>query len=131
MREIINIIILTIFLTLITTKAKSQKDIFIKQVEFKLDFISEIDYENEYFMTIKLSKGIKYKFKVNNHIDDYAGVAVVELLDADNLIVTNEISGKYYEQFGFHCNKTGFYDILIRFKENKVGHSTVDIFMTQ
>lgn len=118
--------------TLLThVKIFAQSDIFIKQIEFKLDFISDVDYENEYFMTIKLNKGIKYKFKVSNHIDDYAGEAIIELLDADKLVVTNIIQDKYYEQFGFHCNKTGFYDILIKFKDKKVGHSTLDIFMIQ
>jgi hypothetical protein len=34
-----------------------QKEIFIKQLEFKLDNVSDKDYENEYFMTIKLNKG--------------------------------------------------------------------------
>jgi len=29
----------------------AQKEIFIKQIEFKLERVSEVDYENEYFMT--------------------------------------------------------------------------------
>ena len=34
-----------------------QKEIFLKQIEFKLSKVSDKDYENEYFMTIKLNKG--------------------------------------------------------------------------
>ena len=64
----------------------AQKEIFIKQLEFRLDEISDIDYENEYFMTLKLNKGSKYVFRIANHIDDYIGEAVVELMDADVLI---------------------------------------------
>ena len=108
-----------------------QKEIFIKQLEFKLDRVSDIDYENEYFMTLKLNKGTSYKFKITNHRDNYAGKAVFELLDADNLILTNSIGEKYFETFGFVCNKTAFYDILIRFKEKKPGNSVVDICMVQ
>ena len=125
------ILLLFAFTILFGPKILAQSDIFIKQIEFKLDFVSENDYENEYFMTIKLNKGIKYKFVVTNHIDNYAGEVVVELLDADNLVVTNIIQEKYYEQFGFQCNKTGFYDILLSFKDKKVGNSTVDVFMVQ
>lgn len=124
-----------LFIFLLSLKIHSslfaQENVFLKQVEFKLDFISENEYENEYFLTLKFTKGVKYTFKVNNHIEDYAGEAVVNLLDGDNLVMTNSISGKYYEQFAFMCNKTGFYDILIRFKDKKLGHSTLDIYMTQ
>ena len=109
----------------------SQKEIIVKQIEFKLDFISENSYENEYFVTLKFTKGIKYMFKIANHIDDYAGEAVMELLDADNLVTTNLVSNHYYDQFAFICNKTGFYDILVKFRDNKIGYSTIDIYMIQ
>jgi hypothetical protein len=108
-----------------------QKEIFLKQIEFKLDNISDQDYENEYFMTIKLNKGTSYKFKITNHRDNYAGKAVLELLDADNLVITNAVGEKYFESLGFICNKTAFYDILIKFQDKKPGFSMVDIFMMQ
>jgi hypothetical protein len=60
--------------------AVAQKEIFLRQIEFKLDRISDIDYENEYFMTMKFNKGESYLFKVSNHIDNYAGKAILDLL---------------------------------------------------
>jgi len=108
-----------------------QKEIFLKQIEFKLEHVSTQDYENEYFMTIKLNKGTSYKFKISNHRDNFAGKAVIELLDADNLILTNSLGEKYFETIGFVCNKTAFYDILIKYKDKKPGNSVVDIVMLQ
>jgi hypothetical protein len=108
-----------------------QKEIFLKQVDFKLDKVSTKDYENEYFMTIKLNKGTTYKFKITNHRDNYAGKAIIELLDADNLILTNSIGEKYFDAIGFVCNKTAFYDILIKYKDKKPGYSVVDIVLVQ
>jgi len=109
----------------------AQKEIFIKQIEFKLDRVSDVDYENEYFMTIKLNKGSTYKFKISNHRDNYAGKAVMELMDADNLILTNQINEKYFEALNFVCNKTAFYDILVRYKDKKPGNSVIDIVILQ
>ncbi|MBN2273873.1 MAG: hypothetical protein JXR41_14980 [Bacteroidales bacterium] len=109
----------------------AQKEIFIKQIEFKLDNISDVDYENEYFMTMKLNKGSTYKFKITNHRDNYTGKAVMELMDADNLILTNQLNDKYFETLSFICNKTGFYDILIRYKDKKPGNSVIDIVLLQ
>jgi hypothetical protein len=111
--------------------AVAQKEIFLRQIEFKLDRISDIDYENEYFMTMKFNKGESYLFKVSNHIDNYAGKAIMELLEADKLVSTNFLNDKYYENLNFICNRTGFYDILIKFKDNKVGNSVIDIKMLQ
>lgn len=109
----------------------AQKEIFIKQVEFRLDEVSDIDYENEYFVTLKLNKGSKYVFRIANHIDDYVGEAVVELMDADNLILTNLYQDKYFVKTSFECNKTGFYDLLVRFRDNKLGNSVIDILLIQ
>jgi hypothetical protein len=108
-----------------------QKEIFLKQVEFKLENVSAQDYENEYFMTIKLNKGTTYKFKITNNLDNFAGKAIIQLLDADNLILTNSMGDKYFETVGFVCNKTAFYDILIKYKDKKPGHSVIDIMMVQ
>jgi len=127
-------VIFTVIVILIFTglSAKSQqKEIFVKQLEFKLDHVSDKDYENEYFMTIKLNKGTSYKFKISNHRENYAGKAVFELLDADNLVLTNTLNDKYFETFNFVCSKTAFYDILIKYMDKKPGYSVVDITMLQ
>ncbi|MCG8700723.1 MAG: hypothetical protein MI922_21905 [Bacteroidales bacterium] len=108
-----------------------QREIFIKQIDFKLDFLSDIEYENEHFVTIKFNKGSKYVFKIQNHLEDYKGEAIIELLDADQLIMTNFISDKYFTTISFQCNKTGFYDILVKFKDNRLGNSRIDITMMQ
>jgi|GEM_PF-805025 len=113
------------------SRVACQKEIFIKQIEFKLDRVSDIEYENEYFVTLKLNKGTKYNFRITNHIDKYEGVAVVEIMDADILVLTNVTKDKYYENVSFVCNKTGFYDLLVKFKDNLLGKSVVDVLMVQ
>jgi hypothetical protein len=126
------ILLLIAFLSFCShTAYTQQKEIFLKQVEFKLNNVSAKDYENEYFMTMKLNKGTSYKFKITNHRDNYAGIAILELLDADKLVLTNSIGEKYFETLGFICNKTAFYDILIKYKDKKPGYSVVDIMMLQ
>jgi hypothetical protein len=130
MNKIKFIVSITIlFIILISVLA--QRELFIKQIDFKLDRISDIDYENEYFLTMKLNKGSLYKFKIINHIDGYPGEAVVELLDADNLVLTNVLAEKYFEAVQFQCNKTAFYDILIKFRNKKTGNSQIEIYMVQ
>ncbi|MBN2610870.1 MAG: hypothetical protein JXB00_04860 [Bacteroidales bacterium] len=109
----------------------AQKEIFLRQIEFKLEKISDIDYENEYFMTMKFNKGESYLFKITNHLDNYAGQAVIEILDADKLVMTNNLGEKYFETINFVCNKTGFYDILVRFKDKKVGNCVIDVKLLQ
>lgn len=108
-----------------------QKDIFIKKIEFKLASISDVDYENEYFLTMKFNKGSTYKFKVINHLDNFAGKAVIELMDANTLILTNQLNDKYFENLSFVCNKTAFYDVLVRFKDKRPGNSVIDIMIVQ
>ena len=127
MKRFKSLLILAVFIFLYCINAKAQTGIFIKMIEFKLEQISDIDYENEYFMTIKFNKGSTYEFKITNHLDAYAGEAIFKLLDADKLVLTNLMGEKYYELFSFACNKTGFYDILIRFKDNKTGNTAVVI----
>ncbi len=120
-----------VLLSVSVKQLKAQKEIFIKQIEFKLDAISDIDYENEYFVTLKLNKGSKYNFKIANHQEGYVGEAVIELLDADNLVLTNIFGEKYYPTVAFQCNKTGFYDLLIKFRDNKLGNSVIDVLLVQ
>ncbi len=131
MRKYVYIIIMGLFFSLIGSKAFGQKEIFIKRVDFKLDKISDIEYENEYFMSINLNKGSIYRFKIINHIDDFPGEVILELLDADKLVVTNIFNDKYFEVVNFQCNKSGFYDILLRFEDNKTGNCVIDIMLLQ
>jgi len=111
--------------------AQDNKEVFIEQIEFKLDRVSDNAYENEYFMTLKLNKGTSYKFKIANNQDNLPGQAVIELFDTNELLLTNVMNEKYFENVNFVCNKTGFYDILIKYKNEKPGHSIIDIFMLQ
>jgi hypothetical protein len=127
----IHLILLMVLLQGISSYVLAQKEIFLKQIEFKLDKISDIDYENEYFMTMKLNKGSKYMFRITNHRDNYVGEAVLELMDADNLIMTNLLEDKYFQTVSFQCNKTGFYDVLVKFRDKKLGSSVIDILMNE
>jgi hypothetical protein len=129
--KIIRLLLLMVFAQGISSIVLAQKEIFIKQIEFQLDKISDIDYENEYFMTMKLNKGSKYVFRIINHRDNYVGEAVLELMDADNLIMTNLLEEKYFQTVSFQCNKTGFYDVLVKFRDKKSGNSIIDILMVQ
>ena len=131
-QRVLKITFISLFLVFSGLKASAQKEIFIKRIEFKLDVISDIEYENEQFITIKFNKGVKYVFRIQNHIDEYKGEAVMQLLDADQLIMTNLLGDdKYIPAMGFQCNKTGFYDILITFKDNRLGNSIIDILMVE
>jgi hypothetical protein len=122
---------MTILFICLTSKVSAQKEIFIKQIDFKLDAVSDIDYENEYFLTLKLNKGSNYVFRITNVKETYSGEAILELMDADVLIMTNTLGEKYYTAVTFQCNKTGFYDVLIKFKDNKLGYTIVDVLMVQ
>ncbi|MGE0088423.1 MAG: hypothetical protein AB7S50_02990 [Bacteroidales bacterium] len=109
----------------------SQKEIFIKEFQFELKKISANQYENEYFITITLNKNSLYKFTVLNHIGDFPGKAMVQILDGNQLVATNAMGDKYFEKFMFKCTKTGFYDILIHFDDNKTGASLIKQFLVQ
>lgn len=123
-------ILLLVFM-LTANVSYAQKELFIKQIEFELQVLSDIDYENEYFLTLKLNKGSKYIFTITNNINDKEGDAIFELLEADNLVLTNSMGDKYFNKVSFECNMTGFYDVLVRFKENKLGYCRVDVTMLQ
>jgi hypothetical protein len=125
------LVFLVVLLQGVSSTLHAQKEIFLKQIEFKLDKVSDIDYENEYFMTMKLNKGTKYVFRITNHRDNFVGEAVLELMDADNLIMTNLVEDKYYQTVSFQCNKTGFYDVLVKFRDKKLGSSVIDILMAE
>ncbi len=122
---------ISFILHLFTSEALAQKEIFIKEFHFELKKISDNQYENEYFLTLTLNKNSLYKFTVLNHIGDFPGVAIVEILENDKVVATNYLNGKYYEKFMFKCTKTGFYDILIHFEDNKFGSSLIKLFLVQ
>lgn len=130
MRKVV-ILFLVFGLLSIANESFAQKDIFIKEFQFQLKKISDNQYENEYFITITLNKNSLYKFTVLNHIGDFPGKAVVEILENDKLVATNVVGDGYYEKFMFKCTKTGFYDILIHFEDNKKGSSLIKLFLVQ
>ncbi|MFO7842612.1 MAG: hypothetical protein R6V16_02275 [Bacteroidales bacterium] len=131
MRKRIPIILFLLSFFFITSTSYAQKEIFIKEFQFELKKISSNQYENEYFLTITLNKNSLYKFTVLNHIGDFPGVAVVQILENEKVVATNKVGDKYYEKFMFKCTKTGFYDILIHFEDNKKGSSLIKLFLVQ
>ncbi len=131
MKKILYLFFTILLLQLVYKNSFAQKDIFIKEFQFELKKISANQYENEYFLTITLNKNSLYKFIVLNHIGDFPGIAVIEILDNDKTVAANFVGGKYYEKFMFKCTKTGFYDILIHFEDNKKGASLIKLFLVQ
>lgn len=131
MKKIVYVIFVIFLIQLVPKESLAQKDIFIKEFQFELKKLSANQYENEYFLTITLNKNSLYKFTVLNHIGDFPGIAVVEILENDKVVATNYINGKYYEKFMFKCTKTGFYDILIHYQDNKLGSSLIKLFLVQ
>lgn len=131
MKKILYLFFTFLLVLVVSTKSMAQKDIFMKEFQFELKKISANQYENEYFLTITLNKNSLYKFVVLNHIGDFPGEAVVEILDNDNVVASNDVNDKYYEKFMFKCTKTGFYDILIHFNDNKLGSSLIKLFLVQ
>ncbi|MBI9055607.1 MAG: hypothetical protein JEY96_17420 [Bacteroidales bacterium] len=131
MRKILFLFIVFISVQLISKESYSQKDIFIKEFQFELKKISDNQYENEYFLTVTLNKNSLYKFTVLNHIGDFPGNAIIEILENDKIVATNYVGSKYYERFLFKCTKTGFYDVLIHYEDNKLGSSLIKLFLVQ
>jgi hypothetical protein len=131
MKRIIQIILFSLSLLFLTSSSFAQKEIFIKEFQFELKKISNNQYENEYFLTITLNKNSLYKFTVLNHIGDFPGIAVVQILENEKVVATNKVGDKYYEKFMFKCTKTGFYDILIHFEDNEKGSSLIKLFLVQ
>jgi hypothetical protein len=131
MKKIIPILLFTVSFCFLAVDGFAQKEIFIKEFHFELKKISDNQYENEYFLTITLNKNSLYKFTVLNHIGDFPGIAVVQILENNKVVATNKVGEKYYEKFMFKCTKTGFYDILIHFEDNKKGSSLIKLFLVQ
>ncbi len=131
MKKTLYTLFIVVLLQFVYTYSFAQKDIFIKEFQFELKKKSANQYENEYFLTITLNKNSLYKFTVLNHIGDFPGVAIVQILENDRVVASNYVNGKYYEKFLFKCTKTGFYDILINFEDNKLGSSLIKLFLVQ
>ncbi|MDA3954820.1 MAG: hypothetical protein PF485_14325 [Bacteroidales bacterium] len=129
MKKILYLFLTFILVQVVSENSFAQKDIFIKEFQFELKKIKASQYENEYFITITLNKNSLYKFVVLNHIGDFPGIAVVQILDNDKIVAANYVNSKYYEKFMFKCTKTGFYDILIHFDDKKIGSSLIKLFL--
>lgn len=111
--------------------AQDSQEIFVERIKFRLERVSQNEYENEYFMTLKLNKGSSYKFKVSNNQENLPGRAIFEVLDQNAPVITNVLNDKYFENINFVCNKTGFYDILVKYQDGKPGYSFIDIYLLQ
>ena len=131
MRKILFLVFASISILLLSNMSFAQKDVFLKEYKFELKKVSENQYENEYFLTLTLNKNSIYKFTILNHIGDFPGDAVVEVLENDKVVATNAMGEKYFDKFMFKCTKTGFYDILIHYKDNKTGSSLIKLFLMQ
>ncbi|MCG8411716.1 MAG: hypothetical protein MI739_10580 [Bacteroidales bacterium] len=131
MRKILFLVFASISILLLSNISFAQKDVFLKEYKFELKKVSENQYENEYFLTLTLNKNSIYKFTILNHIGDFPGDAVVEVLENDKVVATNAMGEKYFDKFMFKCTKTGFYDILIHYKDNKTGSSLIKLFLMQ
>lgn len=75
--------------------------------------------------SVILNKGTVYKFVVCN-AEGYEGKAVIKLMDGGNALVSNlKPDGSFLEAVGFSCQKTGMYNIMCGFKNNKEGAAVI------
>jgi hypothetical protein len=133
-KELIFLIFFAFLLIIPVRFAQAQKEIFLRKIDFELTKISPNPYDNEFSLTLQLNKSTKYKFVVTNHINGSIGEAVVHVFDSeapDKTLVSNIFQTKYFEQFMFLCNKTTFYDITVKFRDNTIGNCQISIFMVQ
>jgi len=126
-RLIISLIALLFLLPLKNIQA--QNEIFLRKIEFELTKISKNSKDNEFFLTLQFNKGTKYRFNILNQVNGKGGDAVVGLRDGEKLIGTNLAGEKYFGQFLFQCNKTGFYNVIIHFRNQVIGSSIIDLSM--
>ena len=132
MKRLLILLQLTLYATgLSAVMAQDRQEIFVDRIKFRLERVSDNELENEYFVTLRFNKGTSYKFRVTNNQENLPGKAVFEVLDQNNAVITNVLNDKYFENINFVCNKTGFYDILVKYQDGKPGYSLIDIFMLQ
>lgn len=122
-------IFLTLWFLLSSGLQAQKKEIFLRKIDFALSKISPVETENKFYLTLQFNKDVQYKFYVKNHLKGGTGEAVVEIYDQDRLIGTNYLNKKYFDTFLFSCTKTGMYDVIVRFKDNKTGNSVISIYM--
>lgn len=118
-----------IFMLLPIRSLKAQNEIFLRKIEYELTKLSKNPEDNEFFLTLEFNKGNKYKFNIMNQVNGKGGDAIVELHDGEKLVGTNTAGEKYFGSFMFQCNKTGFYDVIIKFKNQTFGSSVIDLSM--
>ena len=69
-----------------------------------------------------MRKGNRYRFTICTD-EESSGEAIIQLYDEGKLIHSsyNPETGKSYQNFDFDCNKSGFYIIMISFRDGKEG----------
>ena len=107
----------------------AQNEVFLRKIEYELTKLSKNPEDNEFFLTLEFNKGTKYKFNIMNQVNGKGGDAIIELHDGQKLVGTNSAGEKYFGSFMFQCNKTGFYDVVIHFKNQAMGSSVIDLSM--
>lgn len=76
-------------------------------------------------LSVILNKGVLYKFVVCN-AEGYEGKAVIQIQEGANTLVSNlKPDGTFSEAIGFSCQKTGMYNIICNFKNNKEGAAVI------
>jgi len=122
-------ILFILFLLLPAKRVSAQSEIFLRKIEFELTKLSKNPEDNEFFLTLEFNKGTKYKFNILNQVNGKGGDAIIELHDGEKLVGTNTAGEKYFGSFMFQCNKTGFYDVIIKYKAKLYGSSIIDLSM--
>jgi hypothetical protein len=133
-KELITGVLLTSLFILPLIKVNAQKEVFLRKIDFELVKLNPSPADNEFFLTLQFNKGTKYKFAVTNHLNGAIGEAIVEIYDNDagpKVVGTNVFQTKYFDQFMFLCTKTTFYDVVVKFKDNKLGASEINMFLVQ
>lgn len=121
-----------ILFSCVSEKLYAQKsETFLRKIDFELAQVSRNEQENRFYLTLQFYKDINYKFSILNKQKAGFGNAIVEIYSEDRLLGTNYLNGKYFNTFLFQCSKTGMYDIVVRFINNKAGNSEISIYMVQ
>lgn len=71
-----------------------------------------------------LSSSTIYRFSICNS-ESKPGKGIIQLYDTNKLLGSsyNAATGKEYDSFNFHCNKTGVYHVFIKFQDGKEGYA--------